>query len=398
MSKFIEDMVSDIHDQQGRCVIMTAGGGSGIFPLILQDGGGSNTLLDGGIPYGVNAIPAYLGKDANIKLVSGKAARSMALQSFRRAIILRGEEKYPVFGIACTASLTKKGAEREGRVHECYFAVQDDDHTKEVHVVFSGGSRREQEDAVAAILLDLIAEEKGVNERVCDQGGGLDITTRVENAKTCRHHDLPKLMRGEVAYLTFGIGHGTPPIPRDLHKITGIGLLPSSFRPPHEGHFEMRRQATARFKMPFHLELCIKNADKLPLDYVDIKDVLDMIMKAPMEGVLIMTNLPTFVEKAAVFRDSIFIVGYDTAIRIMDPNFYGGVAARDQAYHSMKDNNARFMVFGRVDGKGEFHNLDDNRDSFPDMQSHVFFTQNGLVVSEQEFRMDVSSTQLRAGS
>ena len=64
---------------------------------------------------------------------------------------------------------------------------------------------------------------------------------------------------------------------------------------------------------------------------------------------------PTFVGKAQVFPGAKFVVGFDTAIRITQPRYYGH--SKKQMRHdlnTMYDNGCRFLVAGRTDKTGRF--------------------------------------------
>ena len=100
-------------------------------------------------------------------------------------------------------------------------------------------------------------------------------------------------------------------------------------------------------------------------------------------GPVWVTRAATFVEKARLFPGVRFVVGYDTAVRVIDPKYYAGAAGRDAAVLALWSAGARFLVGGRVDAAGLFRQWG---------ESH-----GGLfeVIPEGEFRVDVSSTQLR---
>ncbi|MDA1076481.1 MAG: hypothetical protein O3A63_17245, partial [Proteobacteria bacterium] len=101
-----------------------------------------------------------------------------------------------------------------------------------------------------------------------------------------------------------------------------------------------------------------------------------------------LTRLPSFVEKALHFPQATFVVGIDTLIRICAPRYYDSITSRDLALAQLADQAVRFLVFGRVDD-GEFMHLEhyDLPQKFVDLCS---------VVTQAEFRADVSSSAIRA--
>jgi len=101
-----------------------------------------------------------------------------------------------------------------------------------------------------------------------------------------------------------------------------------------------------------------------------------------------LTRAATFAEKAVLFPGSLFVIGADTIVRIADPQYYGqDPRARDQAIAHIADQGCRFLVFGRV-VSGEFQ-------SASELKLPADLLAICQEVSEDEFRDDVSSTELR---
>jgi hypothetical protein len=100
------------------------------------------------------------------------------------------------------------------------------------------------------------------------------------------------------------------------------------------------------------------------------------------------TRAATFAQKAELFPGAAFVLGYDTAVRIIDPRYYGGDSARDECLRKMLECGCRIVVGGRVDAGGAFRTWDEA--AVPDGLSGLF-----VALTEADFRVDVSSTQLR---
>ncbi len=127
------------------------------------------------------------------------------------------------------------------------------------------------------------------------------------------------------------------------------------------------------------------NADKPPLTAEEVRRrACQFTWRAP----LWLTRAPTFPEKSALFPGATFVVGVDTAVRILDPRFYGDAAARDAALSTFAAAGCRFLVAGRVDAAGRFLGLE-----------HLSMTSSHAKlftgIPEETFRVDVSSTELR---
>ncbi len=161
------------------------------------------------------------------------------------------------------------------------------------------------------------------------------------------------------------------------------GLLSGSFNPLHHGHRELRAAAEERLGGPVWFEMTITNADKPPLDFLTIEDRSAQFVENP----LWITNAPTFVKKAELAPQTVFVVGADTAERIVEPRFYGGEPAMQSALEQIREAGCRFLVAGRLAG-----------DRFR-TQAHIpipaGFEDLFDPLPETHFRRDISSTQLR---
>ena len=85
-----------------------------------------------------------------------------------------------------------------------------------------------------------------------------------------------------------------------------------------------------------------------------------------------------------------FVIGYDTYIRILNPKYYNDSTDNlRKALDEFRLYGTKFIVAGRlVDGEWETPNEDLNL--VPDGYKDLF-----LTLTEKEFRMDISSTELR---
>jgi hypothetical protein len=130
----------------------------------------------------------------------------------------------------------------------------------------------------------------------------------------------------------------------------------------------------------------VVNADKPPLTVEEVRRRLaQFVGQAP----LWLTRAPTFVEKAELFPGAMFVVGADTAERIVQPRFYGGSSEQlHVAMNALRARNCRFLVAGRVNTEGNFVDLANL--SIPTEFRDLF-----VDIPANEFRVDLCSTQLR---
>ena len=101
---------------------------------------------------------------------------------------------------------------------------------------------------------------------------------------------------------------------------------------------------------------------------------------------VVMTRSPTFLQKARFFGGCHFALGYDTAVRLLQGQYYDegerGVAA---ALEEFAAGGCRFWVAGRVDG-----------DAYRTLADIDVPAQYADLFAPVPFRMDISSTELRA--
>ncbi|HUM72420.1 MAG TPA: hypothetical protein PLK31_26645, partial [Chloroflexota bacterium] len=101
---------------------------------------------------------------------------------------------------------------------------------------------------------------------------------------------------------------------------------------------------------------------------------------------------PTFVEKARLYPGIPFVVGYDTAVRILQLRFYQNSSeAMYRALDEMKTYGNTFLVAGRLGDDDVFHDIDD-------LNVPAQFTGLFQPLPAKLFRLDISSTQLRTQS
>jgi len=392
-----EDLVDVINATPTKVVLFVAGGGLGVFKTLTHLGGGSGTLISGLIPYDPEETIELLGHEPE-KLVCEETTRMMAMVAFQRALKI-SKGKYPVIGVASSSILQKTPEEREGRVHYIYTALQTDSYTMSATLeippkqapLLAGSKlpkhiRLTEEELNAEMILKLIAKGCGIPDRYTSLSwlpGDLVVTKR----STLEDVSLTNILAGKVAFDCYNNGD----IKVNYKACPGKVVFPGSFRPVHDGHWEMADVAASKFHSYVEYEISINNADKPMTDLISLEERLkgftgnDHGVGNSVARVWV-TNAPTFIKKSALFPGATFVVGYDTALRIVDPKFAGPVADIVKVF---RENDTSFLVFGR-EQNGEFK---DDVESLPGLFQTLIYH----PMPQRLKHAGVSSTVIRKG-
>jgi hypothetical protein len=356
-------------------VVEFTGAGSLALFQLHSVAGSSRTILEATDRYAATAMVELLGQVPE-QFVSRETAIAMAAQAYRRAMRL-AEPGTACLGVACTAAIATDRV-RRGADH-CWVAVRDSVGVSSYGLVMikTARDRLGEEQLVSQLLLRAIAAACGIATPV-----PLDTLAgeQVEMARETVDDPIARLLDG-TAHTLLIAPDGTP-----LADQPVVGaLLSGSFNPLHAGHERLAEAASATLGLPVTFELPILNADKAPLGYAEIERRLAQFRwRYPVA----LSRAALFVEKAALFPGCVFVLGYDTAARLVDPRYYGGEPARDAALSAIRTHGCRFLVAGRVQD-GVFHTLDEI--AIPEDARDLF-----IGLPEQAFRVDLSSSAIRA--
>jgi nicotinamide mononucleotide (NMN) deamidase PncC len=370
-----EQRIRAFHNCGKQAVLAITGGGSAAISRLLAVAGASRSVLEAVVPYANASLTQWLGREPDA-YCSAETALMMASVAWQRAARLAGDTA-SVMGIACTASLASDQPKRGA--HRCWIATQTEHETRLTHLTLSKGarSRAGEEALVADLILAAAFEAAGVDhEEQVALVGDEKVHARVVRPRTL----IREVWTGHRSHVWL-LPHGEV-MPHIAER--PLGLIPGSFNPLHAGHRELRAVAEAMLGGPVAFELAIANADKPRLDFHSIEQRLEQFHGE----LLAITGAPLFIDKARLFPDTAFVVGFDTAARLIDARFYGDSEKHMQAaLAELRSLGARFLVAGRLTPAG-FQTADD-------LPAPASFSELFVSIPEARFRADISSTALR---
>ena len=172
-----------------------------------------------------------------------------------------------------------------------------------------------------------------------------------------------------------------------LHeKIENSSILSGSFNPLHHGHTKLLDYCSNKFDRNKFYEISISNVDK---PNINIDDLISRLEKFQKYEKILITKSSKFVEKANLFPNSHFVMGYDTAIRVLDESYLAPDDSLDDLFKIIENKSCKFIVAGRANiNTKKFNNLSINEVIY---KYRSFFH----IIQEKDFRQDISSTEKR---
>lgn len=373
-----QQLISNVHGSGHKAALAITGGGSGAIGELLRVPGGSRLLIEAQVPYDSLALAGFLGF-APAQACSAETAIAMAQCVRARATALVPADIDPI-GLGATAALVSDRP-RKGE-HRFHIACANTSGVAHCTGRMAKGrrDRTAEEDLVSHAIVLWLARACGV--AAPSPRSLLDADERFEETFVPTTHAIDQLLAGEVKRVT-----AQPDGQIMLSAPAPAVLFPGSFNPIHSGHVLLARVAEEITQRPVVFEISVTNVDKPPLTGQTISHRLrQFAWKAPVE----LTRAPTFLEKSRLFPRTTFVIGADTAERLVAPRYYGGDVGRMHlALEEIASSGAKFLVAVRIDAAARVCALSDI--SVPRRYADLF-----SQIPEDRFRFDTSSSEIRA--
>ena len=375
MNSDVRELIKTIHQASVPAVFALTGGGAQATGMLLSVPGGSRTVLEVIVPYHQQALARFLGH-APEQFCSSLTSRKMAERARARARQLLPHQV--VLGVGCTASLASDRPKRgEHRFHLSMESSQETV-TWSLTLAKDARDREQEEDLLDRVLLNALAEMNGLSERVSVP---LRDEEQLEIERLPFADAFSQFVRGEIPKVCFerdGRIRGDAPAPKLL--------MPGSYNPLHRGHSLLAEAAGRLKEAPVAFEISTVNVDKGEIPSEEVRRRAEQFA---WHADLWLTREPTFVGKAHLFPGTTFVLGVDTAERMVMPRYYNdSEEIMHKTFAILREQGCRFFVAGRVDEASQFVTID-NVD-VPEHWRDLF-----EAIPEAEFRFDLSSTAIR---
>jgi hypothetical protein len=283
-------------------------------------------------------------------------------------------------GLGATAALVSDRP-RKGE-HRFHIAVANSAGVEHCTGVLAKGrrDRAAEEDLVSHAIVLWLAHACGI--AAPSPRGLLDADEHFEETVVATVDPVDQLVAGELDRVT-----AQPDGQMMLSAPPPLVLLPGSFNPLHSGHVLLARIAEELRQQPVAFEISVTNVDKPPLTGEAVRQRLaQFAWKSPVE----LTRAPTFLEKSRLFPGTTFVIGADTAERLVAPKYYGDDEIRMHlALEEIANAGCGFLVAVRIDAAGRVRTLNDI--PVPRRYADLF-----SEIPEHRFRLDTSSSEIRS--
>lgn len=374
MNQSITSTIKALHDKPHVLTYNFAGAGVDALAWLHAVAGSSRTVLEAVDCYSPTSMQELLGFEPD-KFVSATVSQTLAAKALARSKKLN-QSGMPCLGLSCTASIATDYKKRG--LHQACISVADNLGTSTYQLILEKGARnRDEEEAlVSQLVIKVLADTCHIDMPA--------LNLRPNDKLSLTHQVNPLfegLLKAEIAWLSISPEAQL----KSGDTLPQKAMLSGAFNPLHAGHITLSEQVAQQIGQPVSFELPLVNAEKAPIDLtIAMQRARQFIGKAEV----LFSCAPLFYQKAEIFPQSIFVIGADTALRLVEPRFYDSSEEKMLAsFDKIREKSCRFIVAGRLI-KDEFIDLSDI--AIPKKIAGLF-----EALPEEDFRMDISSSQIR---
>ncbi len=349
------DLIRGILTAQGnhRIHVCATGAAIDVISDLLRLPGASSKVTGGQVPYHQSQVADLMGY-APQRSVSEETAAGLAQAAYmaaQKSAVLSGEihgDGSPqVIGLGITGAVAT-ARERRGLDH-VWIAVRTLAGVKTGHFVFDKGAhedvRAAQNDLAGILALNALAGEVGASQRTMSLLGKVKVergslSEQGLQLSPCAYpspvYDEPLLITpdGEIGALS-------------SLKPEEIVIYPGSFRSFHCGHDFAALNAARVSGKKVVFEISAVNADKAPIEAREISRRVEQFYGR--HPVIVTPDCPLFLDKSRAYPKGIgFVVGYDTAERLLDARFYRDENHLAESLATFRERENTFYVLGRA--------------------------------------------------
>ena len=376
MDSKVYKFIDALHASRYRCVLVVTGAGSKALSWLLEISGSSSTLIEATVPYSKESLTAFLGKYPD-SAVSMKTAQYMAQKAFCKAKVFEPDQT-SIIGLGCTATIATD-REKQG-AHRGYISTMSNKGLKNWNVEFQKGllSRYEEEESISLAIINAISDTINIQPKL-----NIDIGKGTKLEELGLDYGVSRVVE-KCDYVYVDVE-----LPMEIEKkINTKAILSGSFDPLHSGHISLLEASKSYLNTEVIFELSMSNVDKPDLTIEETNIRINQVFgKWP----IMVTCSDTFNKKAELFPGCVFVVGFDTALRIIDFKYYeNNIDNMINQLAKIKELGCRFLVAPRyIDGIL----LTEKDLEVPEMFEEMFYE-----LPVELFREDISSTEIRTNS
>jgi hypothetical protein len=302
-----------------KVYLACTGAGAGLANLIWQVPGASATLVGAAFPYAQEEFNHFIGRDwksTGASFCSREAAIALAQAAYlhcQKARVMAGDFTSECMGVGLSAAVSTTRTLRGGT--RCFGALRSEKGIEVVHVTFEQGLLgREGEGAICDLTgLNLITHS--LFEEHVPWPTDCKVASPTISGLLPTYCSEDEVKAGVVLDV---LGR-----PSSVHTqdFSNAIIFPGSFDPLHFGHDGIAKMVAELTGKEVVFEISAENADKATrsLDNI-VARAQQFVCRWP---VILRTGAKLFVEKAMVYKGVHgFVVGADTAVRILDPKYY----------------------------------------------------------------------------